>query len=115
MPAATSNNYSLTGGKSDTKTVGASGVYVFCKGVKLTGNSSLTLGPGTFIIDGGDFDITSGSADRDRRHDDHPDNETLRQAVRHLQDHQRPDQYNCSDLGQPGRGRDLQGPRLRQS
>jgi hypothetical protein len=55
------NNYSLSGGKSETKTVGASGVYVFCKGVKLTGNSALTLGPGTFIIDGGAFDTTSGS------------------------------------------------------
>jgi Flp pilus assembly protein TadG len=55
------NNYSLSGGKSDTKNVGASGVYVFCKGVKLTGNSSLTLGPGTFIIDGGDLEVTSGS------------------------------------------------------
>ena len=36
-------------------------MYVFCKGVTLTGNSALTLGPGTFIIDGGTFSITSGS------------------------------------------------------
>jgi Flp pilus assembly protein TadG len=56
------NKYTLSAGQSATKSVGASGVYVFCKGVKLTGNSSLTLvGPGTFIIDGGAFDITSGS------------------------------------------------------
>ncbi|MGE3783254.1 MAG: pilus assembly protein TadG-related protein, partial [Alphaproteobacteria bacterium] len=46
-----STNYQLTAGKSETKNVGASGVYVFCNGVELTGNSSLTLGPGTFIID----------------------------------------------------------------
>ena len=47
-----SNNYKMVAGKTDTKNVGSSGVYVFCKGLELEGNSSLTLGPGTFIITG---------------------------------------------------------------
>src|SRR3954463_10433973 len=47
-----SNNYKLVAGKTDTKNIGSSGVYVFCKGLELEGNSSLTLGPGTFIISG---------------------------------------------------------------
>ena len=47
-----SNNYKLVAGKTESKTVGSSGVFVFCKGVELEGNSSLTLGPGTFIISG---------------------------------------------------------------
>lgn len=55
------NSYKLSGGKSETKNAGASGVYVFCNGIDLTGNSSLTLGPGTYIVDRGDLKITSGS------------------------------------------------------
>ncbi len=55
------NNYKLAGGASDTKAVGASGVYVFCNGLTLTGNSSLTLGAGTFIIDRGQVSIGGGS------------------------------------------------------
>jgi hypothetical protein len=47
------NNYKLVAGKTGTKNVGSSGVYVFCKGIELEGSSSLTLGPGTFIIDQG--------------------------------------------------------------
>lgn len=47
-----SNNYKLVAGKTDSRTVGSSGVYVFCKGLELEGNSTLTLGPGTFIITG---------------------------------------------------------------
>src|SRR3954447_6182869 len=34
-----SNNYKLVAGKTDTKNVGSSGVYVFCKGLELEGNS----------------------------------------------------------------------------
>ena len=34
---------------------------MFCNGVELTGNSSLTLGPGTFIIDRGQLSIQGGS------------------------------------------------------
>jgi Flp pilus assembly protein TadG len=49
-----STNYKLVAGKTETKNVGSSGVYVFCgKGIKLEGNSSLALGPGTFIINQG--------------------------------------------------------------
>ena len=55
------NNYKVTGGGSETKTVGTSGVYVFCSGVTLVGGSSLTLGPGTFIIDRGQLSIGGGS------------------------------------------------------
>jgi len=54
-------NYKLTGGASETKNVGASGNYVFCNGLTVTGNSSLTLGAGTFIIDQGQLDIGGGS------------------------------------------------------
>jgi Flp pilus assembly protein TadG len=43
------NNYKVTGGGSETKTVGTSGVYVFCSGLTLTGGSSLTLGPGCAV------------------------------------------------------------------
>jgi hypothetical protein len=57
-----SNNYKMSGGNSDTKNVGSSGVYVFCNGISLTGNSTLTLGPGTFILDRGQLSIGGGSA-----------------------------------------------------
>lgn len=56
------NNYKLTGGTSETKNADASGVYVFCNGLTLLGNSSLTLGPGTFIIDRGQLEIGGGSS-----------------------------------------------------
>lgn len=56
-----SNNYNLNAGKSETKTVGASGVYVFCNGVTLNGNASLTLGAGTFIIDRGQLTMQGGA------------------------------------------------------
>jgi Flp pilus assembly protein TadG len=55
------SNYKMSGGKSATKSAGTSGVYVFCNGIDLTGNSSLTLGAGTFIIDRGTLKIASGS------------------------------------------------------
>lgn len=53
--------YKLSGNKSATRDAGSSGVYVFCDGIKLTGNSFLTLGPGTYIIAGGDLSISGGS------------------------------------------------------
>jgi len=56
-----STNYKLTGGESETKSVAASGVYVFCIGVTLLGGSSLTLGAGTFIIDQDQLNIGGGS------------------------------------------------------
>ncbi len=57
-----SNNYSLTGGKSQTFTPGSSGVWVFCGGFDVKGNSSVTLQPGIYIIDGGSFSIAGGSS-----------------------------------------------------
>jgi Flp pilus assembly protein TadG len=56
-----STNLKVTGGKTKTLAVGASGTYVFCKGIALTGNSTLILGAGTFIIDQGLLDIAGGS------------------------------------------------------
>jgi len=56
-----SNNYKNAGGGSDTINAGASGVYVFCSGLALTGGSSLTLGAGTYIIDQGLLSIGGGS------------------------------------------------------
>ncbi|MGD9614064.1 MAG: pilus assembly protein TadG-related protein [Alphaproteobacteria bacterium] len=53
--------YSLSGNKSATKNAGSAGIYVFCDGIKLSGNSSLTLGPGTYIIAGGQLSISGGS------------------------------------------------------
>jgi Flp pilus assembly protein TadG len=55
------NSYKLNGGNSATKSAGSSGVYVFCNGIDLTGNSSLTLGAGTYIVDRGTLKIASGS------------------------------------------------------
>ena len=79
-----SNNYKVTGGASETKSVGSSGVYVFCNGVTLLGGSSLTLGAGTFIIDRGSAEHRRRlDADRDERHHDHPD-------------HQQPQQQACA-------------------
>jgi Flp pilus assembly protein TadG len=57
-----SNNYSLTGGSSQTFTPGSSGVWVFCGGFDVKGNSSVTLQPGVYIIDGGSFSIAGGSS-----------------------------------------------------
>src|SRR5207237_7856400 len=39
------NNYKLTSGQTDSKTAGASGIFVFCNGLALNGGSSLSLGP----------------------------------------------------------------------
>jgi Flp pilus assembly protein TadG len=44
-----------------TVTPETSEVHVFCGGLKLTGNVSLTLRRGTYIIAGGDLNIESGS------------------------------------------------------
>jgi hypothetical protein len=57
-----SHNFKAAGGKIATINASASGVYVFCGGVALSGGSSLTLGPGTFIIDQGQLSIGGGSS-----------------------------------------------------
>lgn len=56
------NNYKVTGGASQTLNVAASGVYVLCNGLTILGNSSLTLGPGTFIIDRSQLAVGGGSS-----------------------------------------------------
>ena len=55
-------NYSLTGNRSDSFSPGSSGIMVFCNGLSVSGGSSVTLAPGTYIINGGDFSIAGGSS-----------------------------------------------------
>jgi len=57
-----SNNYKQTGGGSDTKSAGASGVCVFCNDITLSGGSSPTLGAGTYIVDRGTITVGGGSS-----------------------------------------------------
>ena len=97
--ACNENNFSLASGQSVTRNIGASGVWVFCKGVKLTGNSSLTLGPGTFIVDGGGFDVTSGSVTATGGTTIILTTKALRQTLRHRRYYKRPYPHNRSGLG----------------
>jgi len=53
-------NYKLTGSNSDTLSAGAS-PYVFCNGLSMTGSSTLTLGPGVYIIDRGSLSMSGGT------------------------------------------------------
>jgi hypothetical protein len=55
------NNYNVNSGASETLQPGASGIYVFCNGLALTGGSSLTLGAGTYIIDRNNLSISGNS------------------------------------------------------
>jgi Flp pilus assembly protein TadG len=55
-------NYSLTGNKSQAFTPGSSGIMVFCNGLSVSGGSSVTLSPGTYIINGGSFSIAGNSS-----------------------------------------------------
>ncbi len=55
-------HYSLSGaGTNVTINANGSTPYVFCNGVSLSGNSTLNLGPGTYIIDRGSFSISGNS------------------------------------------------------
>jgi len=56
------NSYSLTGNRSQTFSPGTSGVMVFCNGLSVSGGSSVTLQPGTYVIDGGSFSISGNSS-----------------------------------------------------
>ncbi len=56
------NNYSLTGHGSQSFSPGVSGVWVFCGGLSITGNSSVTLQSGTYVIDGGRLTVEGGSS-----------------------------------------------------
>jgi hypothetical protein len=57
-----STNYSLTGNQSQRFTPGSSGIWVFCGGLSIKGNSSVTLDPGVYVIDGGSLSIAGGSS-----------------------------------------------------
>ena len=54
-------NFHLSGGASQTLSVGSSGVYVFCNGLNLSGGASLTLNPGIYVINGGSFNLSGGT------------------------------------------------------
>jgi Flp pilus assembly protein TadG len=56
------NNYSLTGHGSQSFSPGVSGVWVFCGGLSIMGNSSVTLQSGTYVIDGGRLTVEGGSS-----------------------------------------------------
>ena len=56
-------NYSVSGkGNPQTLTPGSSGIMVLCNGLSVTGNGSLTLSPGTYIIDGGSVSVSGNSS-----------------------------------------------------
>jgi Flp pilus assembly protein TadG len=54
-------NFHLSGGASQTLSVGSSSVYVFCNGLNLSGGASLTLNPGIYVINGGSFNLSGGT------------------------------------------------------
>jgi len=56
-------NLSVSGRNNpQTLTPGPSGTMVLCGGVSVTGNGSLTLSPGTYIMDGGSFSVSGNSS-----------------------------------------------------
>jgi Flp pilus assembly protein TadG len=55
-------NYSLTGNKSQSFAPGSSGIMVFCNGLSISGNSSVALAAGTYVIDRGSFSISGNSS-----------------------------------------------------
>lgn len=55
------NNYKLNSGQSASLSANSSGIYVFCGGISLQGGATLTLGAGTYILNGGQLGI-SGNA-----------------------------------------------------
>jgi hypothetical protein len=55
------NNYKLTGNKSDSLSASGTTPYVFCNGLTIMGGSSLTLGPGVYVIDQGILDLKGGA------------------------------------------------------
>lgn len=54
-------NYSISGGQTKTFTPGASGVFVFCNGLSLSGGSRVTVDAGIYVIDRGSLSITGNS------------------------------------------------------
>jgi hypothetical protein len=56
-------NLSVSGRNNpQTLTPGSSGIMVLCGGVSVTGNGTLDLSPGTYIMDGGSFSVSGNSA-----------------------------------------------------
>jgi Putative Flp pilus-assembly TadE/G-like len=55
-------NYSLSGNRSASFAPSSSGVMVFCNGLSISGNSSVTLAAGTYIVDRGSFSISGNSS-----------------------------------------------------
>jgi hypothetical protein len=55
------NNYKLTGNKTDNLSASGTTPYVFCNGLTIMGGSSLTLGPGIYVIDQGTLDLKGGA------------------------------------------------------
>ena len=55
------NNFSLSSGTSKVLDAAGTTPYVFCNGLTLSGSSSLTLGPGVFIIDRGSLSMSGSS------------------------------------------------------
>jgi hypothetical protein len=55
-------NLSVSGKNNpQTLTPGSSGIMVLCGGVSVTGNGTLNLSPGTYIMDGGSFSVSGNS------------------------------------------------------
>ena len=56
------NNYKLTGNKSATIDAVGTTPYVFCNGIDLESGSTLTLGPGIYILDCGQLKVDGSSS-----------------------------------------------------
>jgi hypothetical protein len=55
-------NLSVSGKNNpQTLTPGSSGIMVLCGGISVTGNGTLNLSPGTYIMDGGSFSVSGNS------------------------------------------------------
>jgi Flp pilus assembly protein TadG len=117
-----STNYKLTAGASDTKSVGSSGVYV-CRLVRrlriLQGGDAarrLVADPRCRHLHhrpGSPGHRRRRDADRDERHDDHPDNQQPHQELRHHQDRRRRRPLDHRPhIGRAVGHRDLPGPPL---
>ena len=55
------NSYKLTGNKTDSVSASGTTPYVFCNGLAIMGGSTLTLGPGIYVIDQGTLDLKGGA------------------------------------------------------
>src|SRR5579872_7357275 len=53
-----STNTAITASKSFTPT---NGTFVFCNGLRISGQGNVTLNPGVYIIDGGGLSVSGGA------------------------------------------------------